>query len=373
MSNLNKEQYLEELKYLVNIDSGSHTPEGVKKVAEFFRDKYNALGLKAELLQFSEKAGPCLQVTNSDKCEYDVLLVGHMDTVFPEGTVKARSFKIDGDKAYGPGVIDMKSGLLSMYYAIEYLVKNDKLAGKSICVFQNSDEEISSAYSNPKITELSKVSKAAFVLEPARPNGALVKERKGLAKYNIELIGKAAHAGVDPKSGISAINELAHWITELHSLTDFVIGTTLNVGVVSGGTVANVVAEHATAQVDLRYKIPSEIDRVESKIEELIQNPKTVGIKATAIKAGHRPPMNMSPESEKLIELVKEVAKDLNMELDFVGTGGGSDANFISAMGVPVLDGMGPVGGGSHGVNEYIEISSIEPRLNLLINTLLKL
>lgn len=363
--NFDLEKYIEELETMVNQDSGSEYPEGVGVIASFLKEKYDNLGWITKLHHLDESVGPCLEIKNKDTDEFDVLLIGHMDTVFPQGTAVERPFKIEGNRAYGPGVVDMKASLLSIYYAMEQLsAGTDEMP--SICILHNSDEEISSRSSRPLIEELAKKSKFALILEPARKNGALVNGRKGLAKFAIEFNGVAAHSGVNPQDGISAINELGNWIVELHKLTDYEIETTVNVGIVSGGTKANVVAANAKAEVDLRFKIPTELERVENKFKELLENPFTKGIEVNVKRIGYRPPMNPTKEAEVLYNKVNELGENLGIDIQWVFTGGGSDANFTAALGVPTIDGMGPVGGDSHGINEYLEIDTVEPRLNLL-------
>ncbi len=359
-------KYLEELETLVNTDSGSRDYEGTRKVANYFEKKYKTLGWTVKSYNFDDGIGPCLEIRNTDKEEIDILLVGHMDTVFPSGTSEERPFAIKEDRAYGPGVADMKSGLLSIYYVLESLNLDDLKMLPSICVALNSDEEISSIFSCEWIKKLASKSRYALVLEPARKNGDLVKERKGILKYNIELAGVAAHAGVEPEKGISAINELAYWIMEINQLTNFEIGTTLNVGIISGGTAANVVAEKANAVIEMRYKHEGEKIRLENTIEDLLNHAKSIGIKSYVKRIGFRPTMNPTEKSEKLFRIVDNVGKKLNVDFSWVATGGGSDANFIAAEGVPTVDALGPIGGGSHGIDEYIEINSIEPRFKLL-------
>lgn len=367
----NLKQYLDELEYIVNIDSGSNTPEGTKKVASFFAQKYQELGWDVELIQLNNEIGPLLKINNKKNSHHnDVLLLGHMDTVFPEGTVMERPFKIEEGKAYGPGVNDMKAGLLSMYYAIEKLQKDGDLDESSVCILLNSDEEISSRYSNALIKEEAKKSKYAFILEPARTNGSMVNERKGLGRYFIHFEGVATHAGVEPEKGISAIEELGNWIVKLQQLTDFEVGTTVNVGVVSGGTGANVVADKAYAEVDLRVKKVEEAERIDGIIREMEGKPFVNGVKVKVKGGVTRPPMNPSAETLELCEKILDIAERMNIKAGWVATGGGSDGNFTAAEGVPTVDSMGPVGSGSHGSNEYIIIDTVEPRINLVVESL---
>ncbi|HRV99824.1 MAG TPA: M20/M25/M40 family metallo-hydrolase, partial [Aminobacteriaceae bacterium] len=240
---LNVEQYLKDLEYLVNIDSQSKDPEGVAKVAAFFEKAFGDIGWTVERVVFDPTAGPSLKITNGEP-PYDALLLGHLDTVFPKGTVAERPFSRDEKRAYGPGVNDMKSGLLFGLYAARALTA--KGSKGSFCIAYNSEEEIGSRRARPWIEQLAQESRTSVILEPARPNGNLMNARKGLGRIEVTFNGKAAHAGVEPEKGVSAVNEMAYWIIALHGLTDFEKGTTLNAGIVAGGTGANVVPEKAT-------------------------------------------------------------------------------------------------------------------------------
>lgn len=359
-------EYLKELEYLVNIDSGSFDPEGTAKIAAYFSKKFNALGWQVTSHQLDATVGPCLQVTNHSTEEFDMMLIGHMDTVFTKGTAKERPFSIQGNRAYGPGVVDMKASLLSVYYAVKHLDSLGLLKKASVCIAFNSDEELSSKYSRPWLESIGAKSKCALVMEPARADGSMVNTRRGVGRYTIEFKGVPSHSGVAPEKGISAINELAHWIIALHGLTNYEKGTNINVGVVKGGTTPNTVAEDAVASVDLRMKDLAEVAKIEKTIQDLLVNPKTPGINVTVSGGVTRPPMNPTPATLELCKKVDEIAKHLGVDFQWIATGGGSDANITAALGVPSIDGLGPIGSLSHTVEEYLEIDSIEPRLQLL-------
>lgn len=361
--------FLQELEYLVNIDSGSRCPEGTAKVADYFRKKFENIGWKVQTHHTSPEVGPFLEITSGSQDQYDILMIGHMDTVFPEGTAAQRPFNIKDGKAYGPGAIDMKASLLLVYYAMCQLQAEGKLENSSICIAMNSDEEISSVYSRPWIEKLAQNSRYALVLEPARVNGDMVNKRKGIGRYSIDITGVAAHAGVNPEDGSSAINELAHWILGFHSMNNPQMGTTVNVGMVSGGTNPNVVAEKAKAEVDVRFVEDSEIHKLEAFIAQMCAQPKTPGVTVNVSGGIKRPPMNPSPETLALCQAIDKIASDLSISFKWVFTGGGSDANLTAALGVPTVDGLGPVGGGGHGVGEYLLIESVEPRLKLFCET----
>lgn len=367
---LNGEQFLKDLENLVNTDSQSSDPEGVAAVSAFFERGFAEIGWKVEKKELDPTAGPCLKITNGE-APYDALLLGHMDTVFPRGTAAERPFRRDEKRAYGPGVNDMKGGLLFALYAARAITESK--APGSFCIAFNSEEEIGSRRARPWLEELARQSRTALILEPARPNGDLTNERKGLGQIKVEFNGKAAHAGVEPEKGISAVNEMAHWILALHGLTDFEKGTTLNAGVVAGGTAPNVVPAKAAMAVDVRIKQPGEKDKIAAKVEELKASPLTPGITVDADFFITRPPMNPSPGTLKLCALVEEAGREAGVEFGWQATGGGSDGNFTAALGVPTVDGMGPVGGGSHAVTEYMEIEQAAGRFALLMNVLGKI
>lgn len=363
-------KFLEELEYLVNFDSGSWCPEGTAKVADFFRNKFEKFGWQVQTINADPAVGPFLEITNGATEHYDILLVGHMDTVFPRGTAAERPFHIKDGRAYGAGVVDMKASLLFIYYAICQLQAEGKLTNASICIAMNSDEEITSRYSRPWIEKLAQKSSYALILEPARINGDMVNKRKGLGRYSIHLSGVAAHAGVNAQDGSSAINELAHWILNLHSMNNPELGTTINVGIVSGGTNPNVVADKAIAEVDLRYADINEVHKLEKFMVELVQNPKTPGVTAQVLGGIKRPPMNPSEKTLELCDAIDKIAAEIGVSFNWIATGGASDGNITASFGVPTVDGLGPVGGGAHGIGEYLQLDSVEPRLKLFCETI---
>ena len=372
MKYFNYNEYIEQLKELVNTDSSSYDPEGTDQVASLMAAKYEALDLTVTKKRFDSRAGYCLEVRNCpDEEDIDVLMVGHMDTVFPKGTVEQRPFSMDAEKACGPGVIDMKSGLLNMYYIVKELVKGG--TGLRLCLALNSDEEISSRYSNPWISGLAKKARCGLVFEPARKNGAMVSDRKGLARYNIEFQGVYAHAGVNPQDGASAIHEMAEWITRLVPLNDYENGTSLNVGVVSGGMGANTVAAHARCEIDIRFSAIEACQNIEAIFEKLKETPFTPGVKATVTRLGFRPPMASTGLSREMMKFMAEEGAACGVDVQFVRTGGGSDGNFIAFEGCPVIDAVGPVGDGAHGDKEMLWLKTVQPRTEMVYQTIIRL
>lgn len=369
MKYFNLDKYLEELECLVNIDSGSRIPGGPGKVADYLEMQYRKLGLSVIRHQFSAEVGPCLEIRNKPEAEkIDVLLSGHMDTVFPEGTVEKRPFTRKGNYAYGPGVVDMKCGLISTLYLVKEMLEEDM--NLSFCVAMNSDEEISSNYSKEWLKHLAKKSEYAIVMEPGRKSGEYVCERKGLAKYHVEARGIAAHAGVAPQDGASAIHELAHLILEMTKLIDYDKGTSVNVGTISGGTGANVVSAYAECLIDTRFDAIEEQQKIESVLDELSANPTDSRVTITYTREGLRPPMIMTEKTKRLMSLMDEKGVARGMTMKWVKTGGGSDGNFISFEGCAVIDGVGPAGDGVHSDRENLQIDTIENRLEVVFETI---
>ncbi|GBU10037.1 peptidase M20 [Gammaproteobacteria bacterium] len=366
-------QFLSELEPLINIDCGSLNPQGISAVADLMQKKYESIGWHVERADFGSKTGHGLRITNKpDANAYDLVLIGHLDTVFPDGTVALRPMSVKGERAYGPGVADMKSGVLLMHFALRNLDPK-VLDNLSICVLLNPDEEIGSIYSHEWIGEHAKKSKCVLVCESARIDGSLVKARKGVGEFYLNFKGVPAHAGNDPQKGRSAILEMAQWTVALHSLSDFEKGTTLNVGIVSGGTTSNTVPEHAQAKLDIRFWDNTEFDRIEAILHKMQSAPFITGLSIEIKRAAHKPAMYPSAATELLMRVIEEAGTKVGIDIKWQAVGGGSDANFTAALGIPSLDGLGPIGGCFHSEDEYLELASIEPRIKLLQEIINKL
>lgn len=367
MKNFVLDEYLRLVEELVNIDSGSRVRGGPAKVAAKMAELYRALGLSVQVLDGDNEYGPRLEIrSHPEREEIDLLLSGHMDTVFAGGTAAERPFRAENGRGYGPGVMDMKAGLVSMYYLVRALT--EEKTDLSFCVALNSDEEISSLRSRDWIAGLARKSAYAFVMEPGRKNGEYVSERKGLARYQVTMKGIAAHAGIAPQDGASAIHEMAHFITEIIALNAYDRGTSVNVGVISGGNTANVVCDLAECQIDTRFDDIGESQKIEAKLEALKQAPRDSRVSISVTRAGFRPPMRATDKTTALLEQMKAEGERLGMEVKWVKTGGGSDGNFIAFEGCTVVDGMGPAGEGAHSSNEVLHIDTIEKRLELAFN-----
>ncbi|ODS05316.1 M20 family metallopeptidase [Vibrio scophthalmi] len=371
--NFSLNEYLEELRPLIDVDCGTYTVEGIEFIATQFEAKFADMAGWSVKRVDCGKAGLGLEIRNKPEADViDVMMIGHMDTVFPVGTAAARPMTNDAEKAYGPGVSDMKSGLLNIVYAMRNLDQAvlDKL---SICICMNPDEETGSLDSVEWIQSVAKDAKNVLVAEAARADGGLVKARKGMAGYKITFKGVAAHAGNEPENGRSAITEMANWILAINAMTNFESGTTLNVGVVSGGAGANIVPEHAQAVIDVRFWSNEEYDDVDTKLRAMLDTPYVDGVSITMERESYKPSMVASPLTEALMALVEESADELAIAINWKEVGGGSDANNTAILGVPTLDGFGPVGAGFHSDQEYLLLESIEPRIRMLMRVLEKL
>lgn len=363
---MDKHTFLEHLKPFINTDCGSYDTEGVATVAHMIADKYRTMGWHVQEKHLHDEVGPGLLISNrKDPSHFDVLLIGHLDTVFPKGTAAARPFKVEGDRAYGPGVADMKNGIIAIYAALTDIspAALDKL---SIGVLHNPDEEIGSIHSSAWIVDVAKKAERVLVCESARADGSLVNRRKGYANFTLEFKGVAAHAGNEPQKGRSAVLEMAHWITELTRFNDFEHGTSLTVGLVKGGSASNVVPEHAEAVLDCRYWDNNKFDEIHNALKEMAKKPHIDGVEITVHVKSQKPAMVMNDGTKALMRLVEEAGAKIGLPITWQAVGGGSDANLTSAHGIPSLDGFGPIGANFHSDKEYLEINSIEDRVALL-------
>ena len=360
-----RNQYLRELETIVNIDSGSRNPAGTREVAAFLEEKYRQQGFLTELVSVGPEVGPVLVATNAQDEPIDLLFIGHTDTVFLDGEASRRPFKIEGERLYGPGVYDMKGCSLLTAYLLENLPGKLKQS-LNICVIHNPDEEISSFYSREVIIEKAKMSKFAFVMEPSSADGSMIKERKGIEKLKIHFKGRPSHAGDAPQEGRSAINELAHWIVRMNTLIDYDAGVSVNAGTIQGGSVPNVVPEHAQMELDYRYSNPADVTAFFDMLEELQSHATEMEIGINIEVIGKRPPMVDVPGAKALRSVFEGVGKQIDTFVSFKKSGGVSDANFTTSVGVPTVCSIGLIGGAFHTDHEYVELDSIVQRLDLL-------
>jgi glutamate carboxypeptidase len=366
--------YLEDLAELVNIDCGSYTSAGVDEVGRWVAAFLTELGADVETRPDPDgRYGSTVVGTfHGQPGGARAILIGHMDTVFDAGTAAERPFRIDDDVAYGPGVTDMKSGLLAGLYAIKSIVvERGGVPFERLVFVANPDEEIGSVSSTPHIMALAADMDAALVLECARANGDIVSARKGIADLRIIVTGRAAHAGVEPEKGRSAILEAARIVEDLHALNGRWPGVTVNVGVIGGGTRFNVVPERCSLDVDIRATARESLVTAEDEVRRIAAATEVPDTSVDIEELNKWWPMERLERSERLVEHAQAVAASLGFEVADASTGGASDANTTSGMGIPSLDGLGPIGGNDHAPGEYLEVDSIVPRTTMLAGLLL--
>ena len=367
--NNNKEEMLSVLEKIVNMDSATEYKEGTDAVGDFLSQKFSEIGLEVEKVP-QKKYGDHVICRLKGEGN-NTLIIGHFDTALPKGSPKKRPFKIKGNRGYGCGVADMKAGIIAAFFAIKSILETTELK-PNINVILNSDEEPGSPTSREIIKGEASKAARVFIMEPGR-NGFIVTQRKGVGIFTFTTKGVAAHAGSEPEKGCNAIVELGHMILELSCLNDYERGITLNVGVIEGGTYPYVVAEEAIAKVDCRIPTKEDGGYLKSKFNEIMNLSKVKGVERSWKGDYHRPPMEKNKKTTELFEFVNKIAKELMIPVKEMSTGGASDGNLTSAIGVPTLDGMGPVGAGFHGPKEYVEIDSIFERTKLLAQTLYKI
>jgi glutamate carboxypeptidase len=345
------------LRHLVEIESPTGSP-GVVEVAEVMADELRLRGADASVLE-----GGHLRAELAGDGE-PLALVGHCDTVWPEGTLATMPFVVDGDLARGPGVYDMKACLVLMLAAIDEAGPGRR----PLRVFLTADEEQGSRTAREALRDVVDGVTAAFVVEPPSASGNLKTSRKGLGRFRVTVEGRPAHAGTNLADGASAVEELAHQIIRLHALTDRERGISVNVGTITGGTAENVVAAQAEAKLDVRVARAEDVKTIEAALHAL--EPVVGGTAISVSGDWTRPPLEPTPSSRKLVAKAQEHAAALGLELGEESTGGGSDANLIAAHGVPVLDGLGAQGGGAHAYHEHVRLDTLPLRARVLARLL---
>lgn len=362
-----QDEMLELLRVFVEYESHSRDKASNDRLAQVLATRFETLtGGKAQILPHAQSGNQVRGEWNfGDADAPQILLLGHFDTVWQPGTLGRMPFRVEDGKAFGPGTFDMKAGLVQGFFALRALSQLGRKIGYRVVFLMTSDEEIGSSNSRELIEAEAAKSHCVLVLEPAAgEKGALKTSRKGSAGFEMNIEGITAHAGLDPEKGRSAIEELARQIIYLHGLTDFKRGITLNVGVVEGGTASNVVAGHASAQIDLRIHTQADAAEIVPLIVEA--KPFLDGTRVSIEGGLSRPPMGRTEAAAKLYELAKRIARDeMNFELAEIGVGGGSDGNFTAPL-APTLDGLGPVGDGAHAAHEHVVITEMPRRSALL-------
>ncbi len=367
-------QMMSQLLELVCLESPSRDKPALDVLGALLATRLNELGASVEVIANAHGGDHVLGRFQAKGAMRPALVLAHFDTVWPLGTLKRMPFHVDEEgRAFGPGIFDMKASLAVFLAVMEELIKEPQDWPRPIWALFTSDEELGSPTSRDLIEKLAIDCAYALVLEPALFDGGLKTSRKGVGRFHLEVAGKAAHAGVSAQDGRSAIVELAHQVLRLRDLQDVANGTTINVGVVEGGSAVNVVPARASAEIDVRVVSKTEAKRVESALRSL--EPVAPDNRLTVSGSFNRPPMERTPGSALLFEEARQLARTVfpGRELTEGSTGGGSDGNFTAALGVPTLDGLGARGAGAHADNEHILVDSLPERTALLHRLLLGL
>ncbi len=353
-----------QVRELVIRESPTHDKAACDALSAYLAEQFQGLGGRVKLHR-QKAAGNHLQVDfKGAKGREPILLLGHFDTVYDLGTLKTMPWREDKGRLYGPGVFDMKGGIVQIMFALAALKAVNGNLPRPVTVLLVSDEEEGSATSRPITESVAKQSAAVLVCEPAGPGGALKTARKGVGDFKITVTGHASHAGLDFEKGHSAILELAHQIHAIAALTDLKRGITLNPGVIRGGTRTNVVADRAEVEVDLRVARKSDGAVMEKKVRGLRPVNRNCSLQ---IGGGiNRPPLERTKQVAALFHLAQNVAGNLGFDLQEVAVGGGSDGNFTGGLGIPTLDGLGAVGDGAHAKHESIVAAELPRRAALL-------
>jgi glutamate carboxypeptidase len=362
-------EMLDLLRRMVEMESPSDNKEALDRLGRFLGAEFSRLGAQVTFIPQSD-AGDHLKAELPGNAEptgragKPILLLGHFDTVWPLGTLEKMPFKVENGRAFGPGIYDMKTGIVMMLFALRAL-REMGAQRRPVTVLLDSDEEVGSRTGRPAVEAVAKDCEAVLVLEPSQTiHGYLKTARKGVGDFHLRVRGRASHAGVDFEKGHSAIVELSRQLLEVTKFTDLQRGITVNPGVISGGSRTNVVAAEAAAEIDIRIARLKDGPELEQKFQSL----KSFDPGCTIEVSGgiNRPPMERTAGTVRLFQVAREQGSALGMELDEASTGGGSDGNFTSALGVPTLDGLGAVGEGAHASNESIVLEELPRRTALL-------
>ncbi len=366
-----QQQMVATIKRLVEAESPSHNKAALDKCAALLVEEFQRRGAEIKVHK-QRQAGDHVEARFAGGSGKPVMLLGHYDTVWDIGTLQLMSFQLHKGRLWGPGVLDMKTGIAQMLFALDALREVAGGLARPVTVLLNSDEEVGSDTSRAITEAVAKECAAVLVCEPAQSlKGMLKTWRKGVGLYHVKVSGKAAHAGVDFEQGQSAVLELARQIAAIEKFTDVKRGITVNVGVIKGGTRSNVVAAKAEAEVDVRIQKAADAAEIEKKFRAL--KPVNRACRVEVSGGMNRPPMERSAAGAKLFEAARAIAGELRFELKESGTGGGSDGNFTAALGIPTLDGLGAVGEGAHASHESVVIDEIPRRTALLALLLARL
>jgi len=353
---------VESLRHMVELESPTGDKARVDLLGAWVSAQLEACGGTVERMPQTDAGDHWLVSWGSG--DGGTLLLHHLDTVHAVGTTVQAAWRLEDGRAYGPGALDMKGGIAVTLGALQGLRAAGVAPSLPVRCLFSSDEEMGSRTSRHIIEDLARRHRWVLVLEPALPNGSLKTRRKGTGVFVLEATGRAAHAGNNPEAGINAIVEIAHQIPKVHALAAPAQGTTVGVGVIEGGTRTNVVPEHCRVRIDVRVVEPEEQRRVEAGFAAL--RPVLPGAQLATRGGWNRPPMTRTPAIAAAFERARRIGAALGLDLSEGGAGGGSDANFVAALGSAVLDGLGPRGDGAHSSLEYVEVDSLAERAALL-------
>lgn len=367
--NCRQENLLAGVRALVEQESPTRDAGATSAITAKLKRRLDAIGATTKLHE-TERGTHLLSRMTFGPSLHDapVLLLGHVDTVWPLAALNSRPFRVENGCAFGPGIFDMKSGVEVMVAALEAIHALQLQPWREIRMFLSCDEESGSTTSRDLITDEASDCVAVFVLEPSLPGGKVKTARKGIANYDVITRGISAHAGLDPEKGVSAISELARQILALNALNDLKQGISVNVGVISGGTLSNVVASEARAEVDVRFRTMAQGEDISRRIESM--QPAHTGAQIEIRGGINRPPLERTPAVVALFDRARSIASQLGFDLGEGSSGGASDGNFTAAQGIPTLDGLGVEGDGAHATHEHIVIADL-PRRAALITALL--
>jgi glutamate carboxypeptidase len=369
-------RFRDDLRALVSIDSGSHVADGVDRAGAWCAARLVAIGFEVERVRtpivdavaYADVIVGRRRGTGTGR----ILLFAHLDTVFPEGTAAARPYREEGSRAYGPGVCDDKGGVLAGLHAAQLLIESGWTDFAEIVIALTPDEEVGSPASGPILAELARGMDAALCLECARENGDLVTARKGVADVRIEIRGRAAHAGVEPHRGRNAAVEAAHLLLDLQAMNGSRPGLTVNIGALTAGDRPNVVPAAALLTGEVRATTLADLEWALSAIEIRAASTVVDGVSAVADRMAVCPPLE-SASTSGLLAAAVSVGAELGIPVAGAATGGVSDANFVAAAGIPVLDGLGPIGGDDHAETEWLDLGSVADRVGLLAGIVVRI
>lgn len=362
------ERVLERVRGYVQVESPSRDERGIRKLAGMIIKDLEGAGASVALTEAPGYGAHVVASFAGQRDDAPIVILSHMDTVHPIGTLISQPFKISNGRAEGPGIYDMKAGLTIAIEALRLLARRGTKPARPVRFIITCDEEIGSHSSLPIITEHARGAAAVLVTEPCMPGGLAKTRRKGVLTYRIDVTGRASHAGVSPQTGVNAIAEIAKQIERIYAIARPDVGTTVNAGVIGGGTASNVVAAHAFVDIDVRIVNMAEGARVHAEMTAL--EPIADGATVTISQTESRPPLERTPAVVRLYERAKALAADLGVEMGEGASGGGSDGSLTAAMGIATLDGLGPDGGGAHAADEHVLIVDLPYRLALFARLL---